>query len=67
MIADLVSQGSTEAELRDGYPRLTPEMIQLAPLYAAAYPLRGRRRKQPWHDRQPVQSRRRRVDSIALP
>jgi uncharacterized protein (DUF433 family) len=66
MVADLVSQGSTEAELRDGYPRLTQEMIRLAPVYAAAYPLRGRRRKQPWHDRQPVRSRRR-MDSIALP
>jgi uncharacterized protein (DUF433 family) len=66
MVADLVSQGSSEAELRDGYPRLTSEMIRLAPVYAAAYPLRGRRRKQPWHDGQPVRSRRR-VDSIALP
>jgi uncharacterized protein (DUF433 family) len=67
MIADLVSQGSTEAELQDSYPRLTPEMIRLAPVYAAAYPLRGRPRKQPWHDRQPVHSRRRRADTIALP
>jgi uncharacterized protein (DUF433 family) len=67
MIADLVSQGSAEAELHDGYPRLTPEMIRLAPVYAAAYPLRGRPRKQPWHDRQPVRRRRRRVDTIALP
>ena len=30
MVADLVSQGSTEAELRDGYPHLTQEMIRLA-------------------------------------
>jgi uncharacterized protein (DUF433 family) len=67
MIADLVAEGSAEAELQDGYPRLTPEMIRLAPLYAAAYPQRGRPRKQPWYDRQPVHSRRRRVDAIALP
>jgi uncharacterized protein (DUF433 family) len=67
MIADLIARGSTEAELQDGYPRLTQEMIRLSPLYAAAYPLRGRPRKQPWHNRQPVHSRRRKIDAIALP
>jgi uncharacterized protein (DUF433 family) len=67
MIAGLVSRGSTETEVQDDYPRLTPEMIRLAPVYAAAYPPRGRPRRQPWHDRQPVHSLRRRVDSIALP
>ena len=67
MIADLVSQGSVEIELQDDYPRLTSEMIRLAPVYAAAYPPRGRPRKQPWHDRQPVRSLRRRIDTIALP
>jgi uncharacterized protein (DUF433 family) len=67
MIADLISQGSAEDELQDSYPRLTPEMIRLAPVYAAAYPLRGRPRKQPWHGRQPLRSRRRRIDAIALP
>jgi hypothetical protein len=36
------------------YPRLTAEMIRLAPVYAAAYPLRGRPRKQPWRDNRPV-------------
>ena len=54
MIAGLVAQGSTPAELLAGYPRLTAEMIRLAHVYAAAYPLRGRPRKQPWHDRPPV-------------
>ena len=67
MIAGLVSRGSTETELQDDYPRLTPEMIRLAPVYAAAYPPRGRPRRQPWHDRQPVRSLRRRIDTIALP
>ena len=50
MIAGLVAQGSTQAELLAGYPRLTAEMIRLAPVYAAAYPLRGRPRQQPWRD-----------------
>jgi uncharacterized protein (DUF433 family) len=62
MIAELVAQGSTQAELIEAYPRLTAEMIRLAPVYAAAYPLRGPRRKQPWRDQQPVR-RGRRVSS----
>jgi uncharacterized protein (DUF433 family) len=66
MIAELVAQGSTQAELLDGYPRLTAEMIRLGPVYAAAYPLRGRPRKQPWRDQKPVHRARRRIDTIAV-
>jgi uncharacterized protein (DUF433 family) len=40
LIVELVAQGSKPAELIEGYPRLTDEMIRLAPVYAAAYPLR---------------------------
>jgi hypothetical protein len=54
LIATLVEQGSIEAEILKAYPRLTPEMIRLAPAYAQAYPLRGRPRKQPWRDRPPL-------------
>ncbi len=64
LIAELISQGAGEAELRDSYPRLTPDMIRLAPVYAAAYPLRGRPRKQPWRDHQPVRRSRRRLADI---
>jgi uncharacterized protein (DUF433 family) len=66
MLAELVAQGSTAAELLKGYPRLTAEMIRLAPVYAAAYPLRGPRRKQPWRDQQPVRRGQRRLDTIAV-
>jgi len=65
MIAELVAQGSPQAELCESYPRLTAEMIRLAPVYAAAYPLRGRPRKQPWRDHQPMRRSRRRLDAIA--
>jgi len=65
MIATLLDQGSTEAELREGYPRLTAEMVRLAPIYAAAYPLRGRPRAQPWREQPPVQRSRRKLVSIA--
>jgi uncharacterized protein (DUF433 family) len=45
VVAKLIDEGATEADLREAYPRLTAEMLRLAPLYAAAYPLRGRPRK----------------------
>jgi uncharacterized protein (DUF433 family) len=66
MIAELLAQGSTAAELAESYPRLAAEMIRLAPIYAAAYPLRGRPRRQPWHDQQPVRRGRRRLGAIAV-
>jgi uncharacterized protein (DUF433 family) len=65
LIAELVAQGARPSELIEGYPRLTAEMIRLVPIYAAAYPLRGRPRKQPWRDRQHVRRGRRRLDAIA--
>jgi hypothetical protein len=64
MIAEILAQGETEENLLASYPRLTAEMLRLAPLYAAAYPLRGRPRKQPWHDRPPVSTTRRRLGSF---
>ncbi|MGA8611351.1 MAG: DUF433 domain-containing protein [Xanthobacteraceae bacterium] len=66
LIAELVAQGSKPPELIEGYPRLSAEMIRLAPVYAAAYPLRGPRRKQPWRDHQPVRRSRRKLDAIAV-
>lgn len=66
LIADLVTQGSKPADLIEGYPRLIAEMIRLAPVYAAAYPLRGRPRRQPWRDHQPVRRGRRKLDAIAV-
>jgi uncharacterized protein (DUF433 family) len=66
LIAELLARGSKPTELIEGYPRLTAEMIRLAPVYAAAYPLRGRPRRQPWRDQQPVRHGRRRLDTIAV-
>jgi uncharacterized protein (DUF433 family) len=64
LIAALLGQGSTEAELLDTYPRLTAEMVHLGPIYASAYPLRGRPRSHPWHDQPPVSSTRRKLATI---
>jgi uncharacterized protein (DUF433 family) len=54
LIAELVAQGSKPGELIEAYPRLTAEMIQLAPIYAAAYPLQKTLFRQPWRARPPV-------------
>jgi uncharacterized protein (DUF433 family) len=67
LIADLIAAGSPASELLESYPRLTDAMIAMAPVYAAAYPLRGRPRKQPWHDGRPVRRARRRIDAIGVP
>jgi uncharacterized protein (DUF433 family) len=67
MIAAQMAQGSSQTELLASYPRLTAEMIRLAPVYAAAYPQRGRPRQQPWRDHQPVRRARRRLNTIAVP
>lgn len=64
LIATLSGQDSTATDLLEAYPRLTVEMVQLAPIYATAYPLRGRPRAQPWHDKPPVQSTRRKLETI---
>jgi uncharacterized protein (DUF433 family) len=66
MIAALLGQGASASELLEGYPRLTAEMIQLAPVYAAAYPPRGRPRAQPWRDRPPVSRTRRKLAAVEM-
>jgi uncharacterized protein (DUF433 family) len=48
LIAELLAKGESPERLREGYPRLTDEMIRLAPIYAGAHPLRGRPRKRAW-------------------
>lgn len=60
-IAAMLEQGSTEAEILGAYPRITAEMVRLAPAYAQAYPIRGRPRSQPWRERPPVQRNRERL------
>ena len=61
MIAELVAQGCTQAELLESYPRLTAEMIRLAPVYAAAYPLRRTIHRQPWQNSLPVHRAKRKL------
>jgi uncharacterized protein (DUF433 family) len=53
-VADLMSQGATEAELQEDYPRLTREMMAAAKVYVKAHPRRGRPRKPSWRSGRPL-------------
>lgn len=45
MIMTMLAQGADEAEILEGYPKLTPRMIELARIWVAAHPVRGRPKK----------------------
>ncbi len=52
-IADMLGQGVTIEEILEGYPALTHEKVELAPLYVKAFPRRGRPPVRPWAKRRP--------------
>ena len=56
-IANLISEGATETELREDYPRLTRAMITAATVYAKAHPRRGRPRNPAWRNNKPLSER----------
>jgi uncharacterized protein (DUF433 family) len=47
-IADMLSQGATVNEILEGYPALTREKVEVAPMYVRAFPRRGRPVARPW-------------------
>ena len=61
LIALMVEQGSTEADILKAYPRITSEMVGSATAYIRAYPVRGRPRAQLWRDHAPIRRSRRRL------
>jgi uncharacterized protein (DUF433 family) len=44
-VAAMKAQGASTNEIVDGYPSLTERMVELAEIWAAAHPARGRPRK----------------------
>lgn len=52
-VATMLERGASTEELLSGYPTLQPEHLELAVIYAKAYPRRGRPPRHPWH-RSPV-------------
>jgi uncharacterized protein (DUF433 family) len=62
-IADMLSQGATVAEILEGYPALTREKVELAPMYVKAFPRRGRPGMRSWATRPPRRLSERRLAS----
>jgi uncharacterized protein (DUF433 family) len=62
-IADMLSQGATVAEILEGYPALTREKVELAPMYVKAFPRRGRPVTRSWAKRPPRRVSERRLAS----
>lgn len=42
LVAAMLEQGGEEWDILEGYPSLTPRMLELAKIWAAAHPARGR-------------------------
>ena len=56
-VADMLANGDEVSAIRDAWPVLTEQQIEVAALYARAYPRRGRPRNAPfWRSRGPVVS-----------
>jgi uncharacterized protein (DUF433 family) len=47
-IADMLSQGAAIEEILEGYPALSREKVELAPMYVRAFPRRGRPANRSW-------------------
>jgi uncharacterized protein (DUF433 family) len=60
-VADMLSQGATAAEILEGYPALSREQVELAPMYVTAFPRRGRPAIRSWTKRPPRRLSQRRV------
>jgi uncharacterized protein (DUF433 family) len=62
-IADMLSQRATIVEILEGYPVLTREKVELAPMYIKAFPRRGRPVIRSWAKRPPRRVSERRLAS----
>jgi len=61
VIAEMLSQGASAEEILEGFPALTREKVELAPMYAHAFPRRGRPVTRTWARRPPRRSTKRRL------
>lgn len=63
-VAEMLADGETMENLLRGYPALDEGRIRLAPIYAAAYPRRGRPPTPPWRKSPPISSYRTRLEDL---
>jgi uncharacterized protein (DUF433 family) len=47
-VAKMLEQGAPEEEILEGYPSLKREHLELAKIFAQAYPRKGRPPRHPW-------------------
>lgn len=53
LVATMSAQGASVEEILEGYPALRRVHVELAPLYVAAFPRRGRPARRPWAKQKP--------------
>lgn len=51
-VSQMLHDGATIEEILEGYPALTRQKIELAPMYTKAFPRRGRPAARPWAKRE---------------
>ena len=65
LIADMIAQGAEIEEILEGYPSLTRGLVELACVYAATHPKRGRPPVQFWIGKKPVGRKRGKLHRVA--
>ena len=60
LVAEMAAECATVEDILAGYPTLRREHVELAPLYVAAFPRRGRPAQRPWAKKKPVRITRQR-------
>lgn len=64
-VADMLANGDSKAAILKAWPQVTADQVELAAVYAAAYPRRGRPRRKPaWRKASPKSSRSLRLDEL---
>lgn len=64
-IADMLANGDGVGAIREAFPRLSESQIEVAALYARAYPRRGRPRREPfWRGQSPAASSETTFDAL---
>src|ERR1700722_14440692 len=54
MMAAMLARGASTQEILEAHPSLIEQQVELAPLYAAAFPRRGRPARCPWAKQKPL-------------
>jgi uncharacterized protein (DUF433 family) len=54
LVADMLAEGATAAEILEGYPTLNKEMLSLAPLYVHSSLQQEDADRSPWRKKKPL-------------